>query len=334
MLGVTVFLLTVGALAAGWAYFEWMAPEVAGKVVDKQQRIIGARHAAPGRYLSTSFTLVNQTEEDRYLYGSPLTTDIHVDQQTYDANDVGASVRVKYLPINPRTVRLVNQPLVPRSILMLVGAGILAALLLLFTRTRPIATIAMLMTAAVLYVTPGPPSGRVAVTAAAALAAVAAAAAVTRKGSARVWLLAWAVVSTAAIIWPAVGGTADVGSATADVRDVTEFRAPTSTRARTRLITLQEFDRVHAAFVPEGATQPVFMLDFIDHGSVPSLTEGGKIAVQYRRDMPESARLVAGERTHYWKNAVIPVGAVVGFAWLTTRKRKAGKKPTRKAQAV
>ena len=88
------------------------------------------------------------------------------------------------------------------------------------------------------------------------------------------------------------------------------------------MMTLQEFDRVHAFFVPDGTTQPVFLLDFIDRGSGGQLAEGAKVTVEYQATTPQEARLAQGTRTHYWKNAAVPVGAMLVMAWLTTRKRR------------
>jgi len=325
--GAVILLVPVIAVAGSAAYFEWMAPVVPGKVVDKQERIVGARHAAPGRYLSTSFDLKAATEQDRYLYGSPLTTDIAVDARTFAAQKVGAAVNVKYLPINPRTARLAGQPLIPQSLWMLAAALAIAIVAALFRRTRVIAVLSTLLTAGLLYATPGPPSGRAALAAAAVLAAVAAIAAIVKRGSPRLLFAAWAVTAAAVVAWPGVRvAQADSVMATAEIRSVREFLAPRSSRARTRFITLQEFDRVHAAFVPQGTTQPVFLLDFVDHGSVGDLSEGAKVAIAYNPAAPEAARLVEGQRTHYWKNAAVPVGAAIAAAWLLTRQPKGGKK--------
>ena len=325
--GAVVLLVPVVAVAGSVAYFEWMAPVVPGKVVDKQERIIGARHAAPGRYLSTSFVLNDATEQDRYVYGSPTTTDIPVDARTFAAQRIGASVNVKYLPFNPRIARLVGQPLIPQALWMLAAAIAIALLASFFRRTRAVAVPSALLTAGILYATPGPPSGRAALVAAAVLAAVAAIAAIVKRGSPRLLFAAWAVATAAVIAWPSLrDAQASSMKATAEIRAVREFLTPQSSRARTRFITLQEFDRVHAAFVPQGEMQPVFLLDFVDHGSVGGLSEGARVSVAYNPDRPEAARLVDGERTHYWKNATVPVLAAIAAAWLLTRTPRGAKK--------
>ncbi len=55
-------------------------------------------------------------------------------------------------------------------------------------------------------------------------------------------------------------------------------------------------------FVPEGRREPVVAADNIDAGSIPKLTAGQSLAVQYERAHPRNARLVAGSRTFWEKN--------------------------------
>ncbi len=312
---------TVAAVAGAWAYMQWLAPVVPGTIVDKQERITGGRHAAPGRYLATSFKLQNETEQDRYLYGSPLKTDIGVDGQTFAATKIGAPVNVKYLPFNPRMARLATQPVVPRAVGMFAAAVLLALGALLFKRTRGAVAICCGFTAAVLLPTPGPPSAQLALMATGAAAALAVVAAVMRRGSTRVLVAIWVVTMAAVTAWPALQkSSSPTLTATAEIRDLREFQTPTSSRARYAMMTLQEFDRVHASFVPRNETRPVFLLDFVDHGSV-KLAAGSGVAVEYKDGNPAGARLQQASRTHYWKNAAVPVGAMLLFGWLLTRPR-------------
>jgi hypothetical protein len=324
IIGIGVLLLTVGAAVGAWAYFEWMAPTVTGTIVDKQQRIIGGRHAAPGRYLSTSFTLKNETEEDRYLYGSPAVVDVQVDPVTYDRYQVGSAVNVRYLPFNPRFARLEGQPVVSQPVWMIVAASIVVLTLLLFKRTRGGVALGALLVAAVVVSTPGPPAAQSILFASLILAVVSTAFAILKRGRPAHVFVLWMVVTAGVLAWsggarPTTGRTM---IAVADVRAVSVFRAPTGMARRNRLTTLQEFDRVHAAFVPEGTTQAVFVLDFVDHASIPNLSEGSRVNVEYRIDDPERARLSQGTKTHYWKNSSIVVGVVLIVAVLTTRKGK------------
>jgi hypothetical protein len=320
-IGAGVLLVVVAAVAAAWAYMQYLAPVVPGTIVDKQERIIGGRHAAPGRYLSTSFTLQNETEQDRYLYGSPLVTDVRVDAQTYSTATVGAPVNVKYLPFNPRMARLADQPLVTRPVWMFAAAVLLALAALLIKRTRAAVALCCGLTAALLLPTPGPPSAQFALVAVGAAVALAVLAALIRRGTTRVLVAIWVLTMVAVTAWPALqAANSQTLTAAADVRDVREFRTPRNSRARYAMMTLQEFDRVHASFVPRNGTRPVFMLDFVDHGSA-SLSAGSRVTVEYTADNPEGARLQQGTRTHYWKNAIVPVGATLAFGWYLTRRR-------------
>lgn len=334
VIALGVLLLTVAAVGGMWAYFEYMAPVVPGTIADKQQRIIGGRHAAPGRYLSTSFKLRDETEERKYEYGSPLVTDIPVEEATYDAVAVGSAVSVKYLPFDPRMARLADQPLVPRAFWMFVAAFALTLVALLFKRTRLFVAICVGLTAAVLAATPGPPSARVAFTAAATMAALALVSAVVRRAAPALLVWVWAIATVLLVAWPRIADvTSPARTADAEVREVTEFVMPQGSRSPRIMTTLQGFDRILATFVPDGTKQAVFLLDFVDHGSVANLAPGSRVIVTYRAANPHGARLEQGSRTHYWKNAAVPVGAMLGLAWISTRERRSRKQSRTKAQA-
>jgi hypothetical protein len=318
IIGIGIVLLTVGAVAALWGYFEWFAPIVAGKVVDKQERIAGSRvHSAPGRYLSTSFKLKDETEQDRYIYGSPHVTDINVDQQTYRRLPAGAAVTVKYLPINPAMARLEGQPLVPPTFWKFIAAILLVITSLFLTRTRMAVVLCTALAVALLVTVPGPPSSQFALTASVTTAVLAVLAATLKRGTPAHILAVWVVMMAGTEAWSIVqAAKSDDVSATAEVRTVSWFQASTTSRRRAE-VRLQAFDRVHAVLLPADAKEPVYFLDFVDHGTVAGLKEGSKVAVEYKPGAPDAARLVDGSRSHYWKNAVIPIGAVIALAWLT-----------------
>jgi hypothetical protein len=323
IVGVAVFVLTAAALAGAWAYFEWMAPVVSGEIKDKQERIIGGRHAAPGRYLSIAFTLLNETEQDRYLYGSPAVTDVRVDERMFAAAMVGESVRLKYLPFNPRFARLADQPVIPPTLWMFVAAAAVALIALLVKRARTAVVLCCGFTAALLVAIPGPPSSQLAVAGAAGVVLIALVAAVVRKSTARVLVGTWMpLMAAAAAWWVYDAGRGETRTAMADVGEVREFRTPTSSRARYAMMTLQEFDRVHASFIPERGAERVFLLDFVDRGSTARLSEGSRVMIKYKTATPEGARLAAGTRTHYWKNAAVPVGVLLLATWWATRTGK------------
>ena len=323
VVGVGVILLAAAALVGGWAYFEWMAPRVSGEIRDKQERIIGGRHAAPGRYLSIAFTILNETEQDRYLYGSPTVADVRVDERTFAAAAVRQPVRVKYLPFNPRFARLADQPVIPMTLWIFAGAAVAALIALAIKRSRAAVALCCGFTAALLVAIPGPPSPRLAAAAAAGVALIAIVGGVARRTSTRLLVGTWMLLMAAAAASSVFDASrAQTRTAIADVRDVREFRMPASSRARYAMMTLQEFDRVHASFVPDGGKERVFLLDFVDRGSIAKVTEGARVPIEYKAGAPQGARLATGARTHYWKNAAVPVSAMLLATWLATRTRK------------
>ena len=328
IIGIAVLLGTIGAVAGLWAYFEWLAPRVPGKIVDKQERIAGSGvHRSPGRYLSTSFKLKDETEEDRYIYGSPHVTDVDVDLPTYERLAVGASVTVKYLPINPAMARLEGQPLVPPRIWSFVVAILLMLGALIPKRTRMAVVLCAAFAAAFLVTIPGPPSAPFALTASITLTSLALIAALLRRGSPALLLGVFMVAMATFTGWPMMqAARAETLTAQAEVRSVSTFQ---ETRRRTGALRLQAFDRVHAVFVPQGAKEPVYLLDFVDHDTAAGLREGAHVAIEYKANRPEAGRLAEGARTHYWKNAIVPVAAVLGLGWLTGRRTR--KKPSAKS---
>ena len=332
LVGVVVVLLTLGAVGGLVAYFELAAPRVPGTITDKQERIIGGRHAAPGRYLATAFKLQGETEEDRYLHGSPNVADIRVDQPTYDRYARGESVTVRYLPFNPDFARLDGQPLFPRAVWLFVAAAIVGLTSLIARRTRVAALLCMCLLAAVLLARPGPPPAEIVLASLTALCAIVLIAAAAKRGGIAFVMPTWIVVATVVLLVPVIrGGSSSMQNTTGEIRDVRVFRAPSTTRSYTTLSTLQEFDRLHVAFTPVAAAQQVFLLDFVDHGSAGDLKNGATVAVEYDPANPRRAHLTGGSRTHYWKNAALPAGAVLGVALLLARKRP---KRTRVAPAI
>jgi hypothetical protein len=237
---------------------------------------------------------------------------------------------VRYLPINPEMARLEGQPVLPPVFWMFAAAATLVTISLLFTRTRTAALLCAVLGAAVLGPRPGPVSAPVVLAAAVALVAIVVVAAVLKRGSVAVIMPVWALVTLAFVVWTGMRSGGPTKAAMGQVRSVSVFQTPTSSSRRT-LTTLQAFDRVHVSYVPEGATSPSFALDFVDHGSAGTLAEGASVPIEYNTADLHEARLAVGSRSHYWKNAAIPVGAVLGLAWLMrgSKKPKAARRSRR-----
>lgn len=90
------------------------------------------------------------------------------------------------------------------------------------------------------------------------------------------------------------------------------------------------FEMLDLEFTPEGASEPVHVLDSIDRNSVPGLQVGVVLPVEYSAVDPDSARITGATRNYGRQNAVhiliiaYTVAAVVTFAFLPIR-RLAGK---------
>jgi hypothetical protein len=328
LVGSAVFILVLGGVIAGWIYFDRTAITVPAKVVDKQEGTLGGRYAGPRRYLHVSFEMTGASEEDRYLYGSPRVSSVLVEQAIYDAHDVGTPVNVRYLPAIPTIVRLEGQPLLPTAFWRFGAAALVVLATLLPKRTRGGVALCVGLLAAFLTARPGPPPVELVLTASLILGATVAALSVFRMGRASLVLMVWAAGMIAVLGLPAArAASTTFKRATGQVREVESFTFRTSSSRKVPL-TLQEFDRVQAEFLPDGADHPSVAVDFIDHDSVAGLAEGATAAVEYDPTNLRRARLAGGTRTHYWKNAMVPAGAVIGLAWVLSRKRASSAKTT------
>jgi hypothetical protein len=322
LVGSAVFILAIGGVIAGWIYFDRTAITVPATIVNKQERTLGGRYAAPGQYLHVSFEMKGASAEDRYLYGSPRVSAVLVEQAIYDAHDGGTRVNVRYLPGIPTIVRLEGQPLLPTAFWRFCGAALVVLATLLPKRTRGGVALCAGLLAAFLVARPGPPPAQLILTASLILGATVAALSVFRKGRASLVLMVWAAGMIAVLGLPAARTAASTTfkRATGQVLEVELFTLRPGSSRKVPL-TVQEFDRVQAEFLPDGADHPIVAVDFIDHDSAAGLTEGASAAVEYDPANLRRARLAGGTRTHYWKNALVPVGAVLGLAWALSRKR-------------
>ena len=330
LVGSAAFIFVIGGVIASWIYFDRTAITVPATIVDKQERTLGGRYAAPGRYLHVSFEMKGASAEDRYLYGSPRVSTVLVEQAIYDAHDVRTPVNVRYLPAIPTIVRLEGQPLLPTAFWRFGAAALVVLATLLPKRTRGGAALCVGLLAAFLVARPGPPPPELILTASLILVVTVAALSVFRKGGAFLVFMVWGAGMIAVLGVPAARAAASTTfkRATGQVREVETFAIRPGSSRRVPL-TLQEFDRVQAEFLPDGADHPSVAVDFIDHDSVAGLVEGATAAVEYDPANLRRARLAGGTRTHYWKNAMVPAGAVIGLAWVLSRKRASSAKTTR-----
>lgn len=82
----------------------------------------------------------------------------------------------------------------------------------------------------------------------------------------------------------------------------------------------QPFQMVDLEFTPDGASEPIHVLDRIDLNSVPGLREGSSVSVQYSALEPDSARILGASRNYarqaitYLLCLVYGAGGVIAFA--------------------
>ena len=84
----------------------------------------------------------------------------------------------------------------------------------------------------------------------------------------------------------------------------------------------QPFQMVELVFTPEGASEPIHVLDRIDMNSVAGLRDGSSVPIQYSASDPDSAR-IAGASRNYARQAitylfcvVYGAGAVIAFLFI------------------
>lgn len=77
-------------------------------------------------------------------------------------------------------------------------------------------------------------------------------------------------------------------------------------RRKRGIATSQPYDIVQLSFTPQGRTESVLAVDEIDHDSIPGLSPGDVLPIQYQSDQPRIVRLLGGSRT-------FPEGARISF---------------------
>jgi hypothetical protein len=89
---------------------------------------------------------------------------------------------------------------------------------------------------------------------------------------------------------------------------------------RKRGITIsQPYDIVQLSFIPQGRSEPVIAVDEIDHDSIPELSAGAVLPIQYQLDQPRTARILDGSRTFPEKarlSFAVNTGSMFLFLWL------------------
>lgn len=98
--------------------------------------------------------------------------------------------------------------------------------------------------------------------------------------------------------------------AVAKVLSVVRVNSVLEVRSNARIPMIQPFDLAIIQFVPPGFDHPVKSWDEVDAGSMPSLTQGATVPIQYSSVNPRHAQIVGGTRRAVWINGLPGVGLV------------------------
>ena len=139
------------------------------------------------------------------------------------------------------------------------------------------------------------------------------------------WLLLGTMALTTLVLYwripkpspMASGPTREAPGVVHDVRTVNEIWTSDEGSQDIR----RPFQMVDIEFTPEGAPEPVHILDRVDLGSVPGLREGSGVRVLYPVSDPSTARIAGGTRTFpedvlaYLLGLTYGLGALVAFVF-------------------
>jgi hypothetical protein len=80
----------------------------------------------------------------------------------------------------------------------------------------------------------------------------------------------------------------------------------------------QPYDIVELSFIPQGRSDSVIAVDEIDHNSIPELSAGEVLPIEYESDQPRIARILGGTRTFPEKarlSYAVDTGAMFLLLW-------------------
>ena len=134
--------------------------------------------------------------------------------------------------------------------------------------------------------------------------------------------------------------TGNTESTRATVSRVSTITRILEGRRRRGMTTSQPYDIVQLSFTPRGRTESVLAVDEIDHDSIPGLSPGDTLPIQYQSDQPRTVRILDGQRTFPEKARLtffVNSGAMFLFLllvqWIRTAIRAKARRLFDKAQA-
>jgi hypothetical protein len=80
----------------------------------------------------------------------------------------------------------------------------------------------------------------------------------------------------------------------------------------------QPFEMVDLEFTPQGAIEPIHVLDHVDLNSVPDLREGASVPIQYSLAEPDSAEIAGASRRYALQNATYLLLFAYGIGAIVT----------------
>jgi hypothetical protein len=262
LLGLSWFVLIVVGIVGYSLYLDNAGIVTTGRVSAKQETI--SIHSGDWNrhfLLQVGFQVPGELIP-RYAQG-------YVDTLTYDRTRIGDSVPVRYLP----------SPILHQLVLI------------------PTARLASISTFSFPADSYGPLERAIAVILPLALLLIFA-----EKANSRIARILFIILGSVAFGYflfprqmpPPAGSTQSARATVAHISTVTRILEGRRERGMT---TSQPYDIVQLSFVPQGHTESVVAVDEIDHDSIPGLSPGEVLPIQYQSDQPRIARILGGDRT-------------------------------------
>lgn len=281
--GLFWFVLIVGAIIGYSLYLDNAGIVTSGKVSAKQETIsVHAGDWTRHLLLQVQFQVPGE-RLPRYAQGN-------VDLVTYDRTQIGDGVLVRYLP-----------------------SSVLHQLVLI-----PTSRLASDTTFSLPADSYGPLERVIGVTLLLVLLLVLAVK--TKNRIAKIVFIALGSIAFGYFLFPrqTPAPAGNIQSANAKVAHISTVTHILEGRRKRGMATSQPYDIVQLNFTPQERSESVVAVDEIDHDSIPGLSAGETLPIQYQSDQPRIARILGGARTFPEQarmSFVVNTGAMFLFLW-------------------
>ncbi len=282
-LGLFWFVLIVGAIVGYSLYLDNAGIVTSGKVSAKQESIsVHAGDWTRHLLLQVQFQVPGE-RLSRYAQGN-------VDLLTYDRTRIGDRVAVRYLP----------SPVLHQLVII------------------PTARLASDTTFSLPADSYGPLERVIGVTLLLLLLLVLAVK--TKNRIARILFIVAGSLAFGYFLFPrqTLAPAGNIQSARATVAHISTVTHILEGRRKRGMATSQPYDIVQLSFTPQGRTESVIAVDEIDHDSIPELSPGEVLPIEYQSDQPRIARILGGTRTFPEQariSFIVNTGAMFLFLW-------------------